>query len=391
MNCPKGLRNGPCGGTLNGKCEVLPELDCVWTNIEVKKGDTKSKGVHLPPKEALLNTASYVNLINGKDRETRLPHEFIDTRHIAASSQLAKKMGRGEFVVTLEIASPLTEKGLSRVEKIMQRTRDHVDAVNTTTNAGGVPSLHSTETGKVVMAHGVESIIQFCGRDQGKEQFLEEVEQAMDMGYKNFLLLTGEWHRFQPDIDTGWDEHWVEFDGEQARRIMSNPAFSPKQPVHSIGADEPILALFIEISEATQTQPPGFEQIIATQASQIVARLLVRLQYSSPAARDMESRIRRACLHILQNAEQMIDTPQLSRDLGISHSAFRNHFKQITGLPPGQYQIHIRLNKARRLLRNSTLSIQEIAEQLGFESIYYFSRLFKKKTGCSPLAYRKQT
>ena len=58
-------------------------------------------------------------------------------------------------------------------------------------------------------------------------------------------------------------------------------------------------------------------------------------------------------------------------------------------MPPGQYQIQIRLNKARRLLRNGTLSIAAIAEQLGFESIYYFSRLFKKKTGCSPLAYRK--
>lgn len=192
MNCPKGLRNGPCGGTLDGKCEVIPELDCVWTDIEKKKGEKVQK-LHLPPKEELLNTASYVNLINGKDRETRLPHEFIDMRHIAASSRLADKMGRGEFVVTLEIASPLNKEGLPRVEKIMQRTCDHVDAVNTTTNAGGVPSLHSTETGKVVMAHGVEPIIQFCGRDHDKADFLHEVEKAMKMGYKNFLLLTGDW------------------------------------------------------------------------------------------------------------------------------------------------------------------------------------------------------
>ena len=150
------------------------------------------------------------------------------------------------------------------------------------------------------------------------------------------------------------------FDGEQARRIMRHPAFSAEQPVHSIGADESILRLLLEISEATQTQLPGFEQIIATQASQIVASLLARLQYSSPEDHDMETRIRRACLHISQHAEQTIDTSQLSRDLGISHSAFRNQFKQDTGLPPSQYQIQIRLNKARRLLRNSTLSIQEI-------------------------------
>lgn len=193
MNCPKGLRNGPCGGTLDGKCEVLPEMDCVWTNIEVKKNENKPQKIHLPPKEELLNTASYVNLINGNDRDTRLPHDFLDTTGIPASSNLARKMGRGEFVVTLEIASPLNKEGLSRVEKIMARTYDKVDAVNTTTNAGGVPSLHSTETGKVVMAHGVESIIQFCGRDHHKDEFLSEVENAMNMGYRNFLLLTGDW------------------------------------------------------------------------------------------------------------------------------------------------------------------------------------------------------
>ena len=213
MNCPKGLRNGPCGGTLDGKCEVIPELDCVWTNIELKKKGHKHSKIHLPIKEELLNTASYVNLINGKDRETRLPHEFIDTRHIPASSKLAEKMGRGEFVVTLEIASPLSGKGLPRVEKIMQRVRDNVDAVNTTTNAGGVPSLHSTETGKVVLEHGVESIIQFCGRDHAKDDFLREVEKAMGMGYKNFLLLTGDW--LPQDERTVAQKTWFPMDSSQ--------------------------------------------------------------------------------------------------------------------------------------------------------------------------------
>lgn len=213
MNCPKGLRNGPCGGTLEGKCEVIPELDCVWAKIESKKGDGKEFRIHLPPKEELINTASYVNLFNGKDRETRLPHSFVDTSQIQSSSLLADKMGRGEFVVTLEIASPLNVKGLSRVEKIMSRTREHVDAVNTTTNAGGVPSLHSTETGKVVMAHGVESIIQFCGRDHDKEDFLWEMEQAMEMGYKNFLLLTGDW---LPDTERKVaQESWFPMDSSQ--------------------------------------------------------------------------------------------------------------------------------------------------------------------------------
>ncbi len=203
-----------------------------------------------------------------------------------------------------------------------------------------------------------------------------------------FIVHPGEWHRYKPAPETGWDEYWVEFDGEQARRIMRNEAFSLKKPALHLGADDQILRLFIEIAEATQTQPPGFEHIIASQTSQIVARILANLRYSSAETREMETLIRRARLHIMKHAEQTIEFQKLARELGISYSAFRHRFKQTTGLPPGQYQAQIRLNKARRLLRNSPLSVSAIAEQLGFESIYYFSRLFKTKTGRSPLHYR---
>jgi len=218
MNCPKGLRNGPCGGTLDGKCEVIPDLDCVWTRIEVKKNDKNYK-IHLPPNPELLNTASYVNFVNGKDRKTRLPHDFIDTSHIKATSTLANKMLRDEFVVTLEIASPLKPEGLHRVEKIMSRTAGNVDAVNTTTNAGGIPSVHSTETAKIVKEHGVEAIIQFCGRDHDKEDFLAEFDRAMEMGFKNFLLLTGDW---LPNNERAVNqETWFPMDSSQMTHFIN--------------------------------------------------------------------------------------------------------------------------------------------------------------------------
>jgi len=212
MNCPKGLRNGPCGGTLEGKCEVIPERDCVWMRIDERKGIEPST-VHVPPDRELFNTASYVNLINGKDRKTRLPQPVLDTRHIEASSELSRKMHAGEFVVTLEIPSPLSEDGLPRVERIMKRVTGQVDAVNTTTNAGGVPSLHSTETAKVVLDHGVEPVIQFCGRDQHEPELLDEIERAMAVGYRNFLLLTGDW---LPDVDRDVDQSlWFPMDSLQ--------------------------------------------------------------------------------------------------------------------------------------------------------------------------------
>lgn len=192
MNCPKGLRNGPCGGTLNGKCEVMPDIDCTWTRIENKK-DKHSNTIHLPLNKKLLNTSSYINLINGKDKDTRLPKAVSESRELTATSLLAQKMHRGEFVVTFEIHSPKTKNGLQRVHQTMEKITEYVDAVNTTTNAGGKRSLHSVETASVIQQYGVEGVIQYCGRDHDSLDFLKEMEKALSKGFKNFLLLTGDW------------------------------------------------------------------------------------------------------------------------------------------------------------------------------------------------------
>ena len=74
----KGLRNGPCGGTRDGKYEVIPKIDCVGVNIELKKKEAKSTKTSLPQEDSLLNTASDVNLLNGKNRETRLRGVYFD-------------------------------------------------------------------------------------------------------------------------------------------------------------------------------------------------------------------------------------------------------------------------------------------------------------------------
>lgn len=206
-----------------------------------------------------------------------------------------------------------------------------------------------------------------------------------------FILFPGERHRYRPDPETGWDEYWVEFDGEQARRIMGHAGFSARKPVVAVGLDAEIHRLFVEITEATEVQPPGFEHIIAAQTSQIVARVLAHVRYGIPADMEAEKSIRAARQHILGNAESKIDFAALAQQLGVSYSVFRRRFKQVTGIPPGQYQLQIRLKKARLLLRNSTLSVAEIADQLGFESVQYFSRHFKSKTGLPPAAFRKRS
>ena len=78
----------------------------------------------------------------------------------------------------------------------------------------------------------------------------------------------------------------------------------------------------------------------------------------------------------------------LAAEQGISYSLFRHTFKQHSGLSPKAYLIELRIERARSLLTGTSLSVKEVADQLSFETPYYFMRLFKNKTGMTPTQWR---
>jgi AraC-like DNA-binding protein len=202
-----------------------------------------------------------------------------------------------------------------------------------------------------------------------------------------FVAYPGEWHRYRPDPGTGWDEYWVEFDGDYARQIMEQQDLSKSEPILAVRHQEAIVGLFLDITELIRQAQSGFEHIIAMQTGQIVARMLAAHRHRQGDS-DEAALVRRACVHILERQDRQIDFEALALELGLSESGFRKKFRRITGMPPGQYLQQLRLNRACEWLQQDRLTITEIAEQLGYESVFYFSRLFKRKFQMSPSEYR---
>ena len=75
----------------------------------------------------------------------------------------------------------------------------------------------------------------------------------------------------------------------------------------------------------------------------------------------------------------------------ISKSYLSRIFREVTGFSVNEYRNLARVRKARELLSASEYSVTEISELLGFESVTYFERVFKKHTDATPLKYRKET
>ncbi|WP_162463368.1 helix-turn-helix transcriptional regulator [Paenibacillus psychroresistens] len=92
--------------------------------------------------------------------------------------------------------------------------------------------------------------------------------------------------------------------------------------------------------------------------------------------------------HIEDNYQQDITLDELSKRSGYTPSYIIRLFKEMTDLTPLQYMYELRLNAATAYLLSTSMSIQEIAESTGFPTIHYFSRMFKKKFGQSPKAWK---
>lgn len=94
--------------------------------------------------------------------------------------------------------------------------------------------------------------------------------------------------------------------------------------------------------------------------------------------------LRNALSYIHRNYRKKITLKDLAKHSFLGQSRFSQVFRKHTGCSPVNYIIQYRLEKAKILLAYSYMSVSQISEYLGFKSLHYFSRLFKKHYGQTP-------
>jgi len=127
---------------------------------------------------------------------------------------------------------------------------------------------------------------------------------------------------------------------------------------------------------------------LSTSLSRIIGLLAVYSDCSGVAVYRSEDRILKAMRTMLKHPTRDWPLDELAAAVGMSLRNFSAAFNKQVGCPPRQFLIRQRLQMASVLLSESDLTISEIAEQVGYSDFYYFSRLFRKKTGMSPSRYR---
>ncbi|GAB4455291.1 MAG: hypothetical protein Kow0070_03270 [Anaerolineales bacterium] len=232
MECPKGLRNGPCGGSTPEYCYVDKSRPCVWYKIYERAyawGREDLLLEVLPPLDweqvgkdswgaifrnigkigvrkvvaGLLSKETRAQTWDGIFRPVRQPDwwkgdsEYHPPAYTEPASNLERRLAAGQFVVTCEITPPLsafTDKLIRNIEMV----KPLVAAVNFTDNQGANPRMSSWACSQVAMQQGAEPVLQMSARNRSRGSLQSEIIGASALGVRNVLCVTGDSAKLSP-------------------------------------------------------------------------------------------------------------------------------------------------------------------------------------------------
>lgn len=138
-------------------------------------------------------------------------------------------------------------------------------------------------------------------------------------------------------------------------------------------------------------------KLLVSGIAQAIAILLVR-NYSAltqqSAATGSPSlpgfKLRQITEWMSRNAADEFDLAKLSEIAGMSKFHFHRLFKKATGATPAKYHLDLRMNMARKLLRETQKNVVDIALEVGYANPSHFARIFRRENGLSPSDYRRR-
>lgn len=198
-----------------------------------------------------------------------------------------------------------------------------------------------------------------------------------------FLAIPGIPHKYKPVYETGWHEYWVGFKGSFFDSMIEKDILSLDHLLFNPGINSRIIENFRLILEEVKAQKPLFQYRACAGIVTLLMDIFT-LERRNEQPNYYEEIVEKAKIIMEDNCFSNISITEISGQSGVSVPRLNEIFKAYTSMTPYQYFIHIKIQKAKNLLTQKDASVKEVAYKLGFDDQFYFSRLFKNKTGFSP-------
>lgn len=202
-----------------------------------------------------------------------------------------------------------------------------------------------------------------------------------------FQRFPGYRHSNYVDADSHWVECFMDIGQSMYQALVDMRIVKQHRPVGYIGLDMPLVHRFWQLHEILkQCDEDDLSEHLVSLLG-ILMSMFKKLRSFNEKDSD-DSMLEIACRNFGSHFDREFDLEQFCRTQGWGYEKFRKLFRNKIGISPGQYRIRRRLDTGCQLLSDPDLSINEIAERLGYSSQYEFSAQFKKYMGISPSHYR---
>jgi transcriptional regulator GlxA family with amidase domain len=191
----------------------------------------------------------------------------------------------------------------------------------------------------------------------------------------------------------------VSFTGDWMDRIVQHRFFSATAPLLEVGRAEPFQATFDQLLERLWAAPPGFPHLIAADVVELLAIIVAGTDEETQhlimqGPRDVESLtdplVAEALRLIWSGSHLRLTVAALGKELRTTSRSLERRFKQALGRTVKEEILRCRLDRVRRLLVDTDLSITEIVAASGFASADALTRAVRKADGVAPLRLRRQ-
>jgi AraC-like DNA-binding protein len=256
-------------------------------------------------------------------------------------------------------------------------------------------NLYLTDIG-----HFPQAVGHFRKRTEGIDQniliFCHKGEGTVTIHNKKHSITAGDFfvipentaHSYQSSTDNEWTIYWFHFSGLNCNYFFQQENLQIViQKLHRKN-----ILIFIDIFDHMYLLlEQGYSIKNMLLVSALLSELLTHIFFSDTAIIPNKKSVLvdESISYMKAQLHRQLDLSELSDHVNLSPSHFLTIFRSETGFPPITYYHHLKIQKACLLLETTCKSIKEIAFQLGFSDVYYFSRQFKLIMGKSPSDFRK--
>ncbi len=179
---------------------------------------------------------------------------------------------------------------------------------------------------------------------------------------------------------------WVHFTGSDALKALNRYGIELYPIINNTKGENRIPNRFQKLFEGFAKN----DSFRIYDLSALLDRLLIEIGRAISLRRGDTILFSKSIRFINENYSTTIKIPSLAKMENVSMTTYNLHFKEQMGMSPTKYILGLRIHSAMELLESSALTIKEISTMCGYEDFNFFTKVFKKYTGISPMKYRKK-